>query len=107
MTPSRSFFFFSSRRRHTRSLRDWSSDVCSSDLPDLAQESLDPGPGLDPGRSGLADARGLGALAGGHAFPRVHQERRVGDEVEQVTETAARILGRPAVQLACILRTAK
>src|SRR5215469_18288156 len=27
------FFFFSSRRRHTRSLRDWSSDVCSSDLP--------------------------------------------------------------------------
>src|SRR5260221_7796421 len=27
-----SFFFFSSRRRHTRSLCDWSSDVCSSDL---------------------------------------------------------------------------
>src|SRR5699024_6203727 len=26
------FFFFSSRRRHTRSKRDWSSDVCSSDL---------------------------------------------------------------------------
>src|SRR5437588_7264127 len=26
------FFFFSSRRRHTRSLYDWSSDVCSSDL---------------------------------------------------------------------------
>src|SRR5204863_7177410 len=26
------YFFFSSRRRHTRSLRDWSSDVCSSDL---------------------------------------------------------------------------
>src|SRR6266849_8673745 len=28
----RYFFFFSSRRRHTRSTRDWSSDVCSSDL---------------------------------------------------------------------------
>src|SRR5699024_11309547 len=27
-----SYFFFSSRRRHTRSKRDWSSDVCSSDL---------------------------------------------------------------------------
>src|SRR2546422_6492586 len=27
------FFFFSSRRRHTRCSRDWSSDVCSSDLP--------------------------------------------------------------------------
>src|SRR5260221_3190750 len=30
MNPAR--FFFSSRRRHTRSLCDWSSDVCSSDL---------------------------------------------------------------------------
>ena len=29
---SRVFFFFSSRRRHTRYWRDWSSDVCSSDL---------------------------------------------------------------------------
>src|SRR5207237_6094833 len=27
------FFFFSSRRRHTRFKCDWSSDVCSSDLP--------------------------------------------------------------------------
>src|SRR5690606_39745989 len=27
-----SIFFFSSRRRHTRFSRDWSSDVCSSDL---------------------------------------------------------------------------
>src|SRR5690606_40146990 len=27
------YFFFSSRRRHTRFSRDWSSDVCSSDLP--------------------------------------------------------------------------
>src|SRR3712207_9127220 len=27
-------FFFSSRRRHTRYWRDWSSDVCSSDLGD-------------------------------------------------------------------------
>src|SRR5438128_9441128 len=29
------FFFFSSRRRHTRCYRDWSSDVCSSDLFEL------------------------------------------------------------------------
>src|SRR6266511_5011858 len=29
------FFFFSSRRRHTRFSRDWSSDVCSSDLDEL------------------------------------------------------------------------
>src|SRR5216683_507638 len=38
-------FFFSSRRRHTRSDRDWSSDVCSSDL------------GLIRRRRGGADAR--------------------------------------------------
>src|SRR3712207_7931484 len=30
------FFFFSSRRRHTRYWRDWSSDVCSSDLAQRA-----------------------------------------------------------------------
>src|SRR5216684_8874897 len=30
-------FFFSSRRRHTRCSRDWSSDVCSSDLNSLSQ----------------------------------------------------------------------
>src|SRR6266536_5195883 len=42
------FFFFSSRRRHTRSTRDWSSDVCSSDLGhDL---------GRDPGGIGADEA---------------------------------------------------
>src|SRR6266436_7366316 len=30
-------FFFSSRRRHTRCSRDWSSDVCSSDLHDAIE----------------------------------------------------------------------
>src|SRR5256884_9266559 len=38
-------FFFSSRRRHTRCSRDWSSDVCSSDLhklPLAAADSLTP-----------------------------------------------------------------
>src|SRR2546422_9292601 len=33
------FFFFSSRRRHTRCSRDWSSDVCSSDLMAAIQAS--------------------------------------------------------------------
>src|SRR5258707_4856058 len=33
-------FFFSSRRRHTRYWRDWSSDVCSSDLDRTALRSL-------------------------------------------------------------------
>src|SRR5436190_24112378 len=42
-------FFFSSRRRHTRSLCDWSSDVCSSDLG---------GPGYGNGGSGARGIRG-------------------------------------------------
>src|SRR5699024_12232756 len=33
-------FFFSSRRRHTRSKRDWSSDVCSSDLQNFIDQNL-------------------------------------------------------------------
>src|SRR5690554_7256170 len=33
------FFFFSSRRRHTRCGRDWSSDVCSSDLIVVGEKS--------------------------------------------------------------------
>src|SRR5438045_7774908 len=39
------FFFFSSRRRHTRCLSDWSSDVCSSDLirePDGSRGATEP-----------------------------------------------------------------
>src|SRR5437867_9142336 len=35
------FFFFSSRRRHTRSYGDWSSDVCSSDLDDARFVKID------------------------------------------------------------------
>src|SRR3712207_1121761 len=34
-------FFFSSRRRHTRYWRDWSSDVCSSDLTNVEADHLD------------------------------------------------------------------
>src|SRR5260221_9918249 len=37
-----SVFFFSSRRRHTRSLCDWSSDVCSSDLARIRNAELRP-----------------------------------------------------------------
>src|SRR3712207_7160838 len=42
------FFFFSSRRRHTRYWRDWSSDVCSSDLARLGVPC--PGPASLPRR---------------------------------------------------------
>src|SRR2546426_9982038 len=40
------FFFFSSRRRHTRLQGDWSSDVCSSDLRAAVEEGIVPGGGV-------------------------------------------------------------
>src|SRR6266536_6446302 len=56
------FFFFSSRRRHTRSTRDWSSDVCSSDLRWAAKEAV--AKLLGVGLRGLGGAgRPDGALA--------------------------------------------
>src|SRR5690606_41034835 len=45
------FFFFSSRRRHTRFSRDWSSDVCSSDL--ACHRPRGGGCGWRPRRRGL------------------------------------------------------
>src|SRR5690606_40691239 len=44
-------FFFSSRRRHTSFSRDWSSDVCSSDLADPPREG---GTGLAKNKLGIA-----------------------------------------------------
>src|SRR3712207_8418267 len=44
------YFFFSSRRRHTRYWRDWSSDVCSSDLHSLGNNF---GCGAVAGETGL------------------------------------------------------
>src|SRR3989449_7583071 len=44
------FFFFSSRRRHTRCSRDWSSDVCSSDLAARSRAVRRPGGGSGGGR---------------------------------------------------------
>src|SRR3712207_7615842 len=59
--------FFSSRRRHTRYWRDWSSDVCSSDLAADAEEAAAaPGSesrsGRGPGRAARTgdDGEGLG-----------------------------------------------
>src|SRR5438445_7556540 len=63
------FFFFSSRRRHTRYWRDWSSDVCSSDLRAVAAALGHRAPALvaDDARAALAlaeraRAAGLGTV---------------------------------------------
>src|SRR2546428_2094349 len=76
------FFFFSSRRRHTRSDRDWSSDVCSSDL----------GPRPVGARRGAVCPSGEGVALGGHDGAggaaargegrRRSEERRVGKSVD-------------------------
>src|SRR5690349_13148005 len=64
----RDLFFFSRRRRHTRSLRDWSSDVCSSDLADALVAAGAEGPaavlGGRPvaGEQHAADVRGLAGV---------------------------------------------
>src|SRR5690606_40842410 len=63
------FFFFSSRRRHTRFSRDWSSDVCSSDLFDFLLKVLPEhlisfylGKFVDSGRIiSLVDIQNIGA----------------------------------------------
>src|SRR5260221_7582042 len=69
------FFFFSSRRRHTRSLCDWSSDVCSSDL----SSSTSAARGLDaftpPGARGPVEVE-----EESRAHPRLVLEQEVGVE---------------------------
>src|SRR6266436_4522017 len=53
-------FFFSSRRRHTRCSRDWSSDVCSSDLRGSAEAAVTKTRFIDQGRRervGFADSQ--------------------------------------------------
>src|SRR5690606_40893855 len=64
-------FFFSSRRRHTRFSRDWSSDVCSSDLTafstrgsamtDAALAKADPAPPVPPAQAAPRKQRTLTA----------------------------------------------
>src|SRR3712207_7688103 len=79
-------FFFSSRRRHTRYWRDWSSDVCSSDLirgAVLLRAVLRSDRAVDlgqPGRQRPADAAHDRAVAGGPAAAGRSEERRVGKE---------------------------
>src|SRR6266487_6992120 len=65
------FFFFSSRRRHTRLTGDWSSDVCSSDLSCCRLSATGP--------SRRAACRGSRCHANSSAELR-SEERRVGKE---------------------------
>src|SRR5437868_13487365 len=66
-------YFVSSRRRHTRSKRDWSSDVCSSDLAGSAHT-------VEPGATVARVERGKVASAPSSPMIR-SEERRVGKRV--------------------------
>src|SRR3712207_9566615 len=75
-------FFFSSRRRHTRYWRDWSSDVCSSDLRQAVVGAGETRVDLDLLVADLAvqaDQLGRGARDLGH---RRSEERREGKSVD-------------------------
>src|SRR5438034_11632661 len=73
-------FFFSSRRRHTRSLCDWSSDVCSSDLQsapiDVIEVCVREQHEIDWGKLG----KGQGRFGEPFRANRRSEERRVGKE---------------------------
>src|SRR5262245_65761930 len=78
-------FCFSSRRRHTRCLSDWSSDVCSSDLstgmPVSAETGIPVEWSKDKGIKWTADLPGIGLSSPVVAAGRVRsEERRVGKE---------------------------
>src|SRR5690349_24550450 len=77
MCASVILFFFSSRRRHTRSLRDWSSDVCSSDLLLVVGRKSERAGALDPLSSDEIDA--VARMSGADLVLR-SEERRVGKE---------------------------
>src|SRR5690625_5990658 len=77
-----SFFFFSSRRRHTRWPRDWSSDVCSSDLSSHVS-LLD---AEDPVRV-FAVAAGLGV----GTVIQPYWDRQAWDREEDIRATAERL----------------
>src|SRR2546422_9437366 len=69
------FFFFSSRRRHTRCSRDWSSDVCSSDLMSKQLELGKP----RPQRTKIVIALGPGTSAHAVAQVGVRCAAKIGD----------------------------
>src|SRR3989475_12505704 len=73
-------FFFSSRRRHTRFDCDWSSDVCSSDLP-LPERLIRPHPFVAR-EVELGQLEAIWSRVGGAGYETRSEERRVGKSVD-------------------------
>src|SRR2546422_11741938 len=76
------FFFFSSRRRHTRCSRDWSSDVCSSDLDKFRAAAQDADLFPHQVAEFLERRRGLLLLRGLGGIGDRSEERREGKSVD-------------------------
>src|SRR5690606_23898988 len=120
------FFFFSSRRRHTRFSRDWSSDVCSSDLkeyPDyyrfysireftwnkITQPNRNPLLGMDIGadgmKTGYTDASGYAIVGSverdGHrvfaAMSGMQSEQERAEESRKLLEWGLRAFEKTAL----------
>src|SRR5690606_39763665 len=96
------FFFFSSRRRHTRFSRDWSSDVCSSDLTfEVLPKREGSHAAVETAVSESPDASGASA-GGSHQAPpsTVRALRYIDDstvKLEQVTGDWDKHLHRPTI----------
>src|SRR2546430_16262272 len=91
-------FFFSSRRRHTRFDCDWSSDVCSSDLPGGAAEDGGRAPALRPDRhqriGGHRDGRGRPMSVSAHSTNDAETEQYQPVFTGKVLEELQALLGR-------------
>src|SRR5262245_29349012 len=90
------FFFFSSRRRHTRCLSDWSSDVCSSDLPRAHDQVT--GAGRD-GNESRQEA------AAGPAVPATREEW--GEPADVARQRDGGVEAEPEEQRAAVVLVAK
>src|SRR5206468_6379219 len=105
-------FFFSSRRRHTRSDRDWSSDVCSSDLPKPSprtaesEAAAEPAPLRERGdrnqrRQRRPEQHACGRTATSHQYPSrtVPSFAPFTDPVVSIAKTSKPARARNAIQL--------
>src|SRR3989337_4230052 len=91
-----SIFFFSSRRRHTRCYRDWSSDVCSSDLSPRPSKSPTPNASargelvlraVDPERSEERGEGKRGDLGGRRIIKKKKKKKKSKEVKERVTRS--------------------
>src|SRR5207249_1538137 len=97
--------FFSSRRRHTRSKRDWSSDVCSSDLDESKYDNyrlyeiVDSGKWtIKKGRESIEFTQEVANSSSGYGYTYRKSLRLVNGKPEMVLEHSLRNTGTRAIR---------